>query len=59
VLVLNQMQGTWKTRQEHLRSLRDRAQEIIALFKSVEFVWQPREKSIEVLGHGLLVALVQ
>jgi ribonuclease HI len=50
-LVLNQVQGTWKTRQEHLRPLRDRAQAIIALFKRVEFVWQPREKSVEVLGH--------
>jgi ribonuclease HI len=50
-VVLNHVQGMWKTRREHLRSLRDRAQEIIALFKSVEFVWQPREKSVEVLGH--------
>ena len=50
-LVLNQVQGTWKTKKEHLRPLRDRAQAIIALFKEVEFVWQPREKSVEVLGH--------
>ncbi len=50
-LVLNQVQGTWKSGQEHLRPLRDRAQEIIALFKRVEFVWQPCEKSVEVLGH--------
>jgi ribonuclease HI len=50
-LVLNQVQGTWKTKQQHLRPLRDRAQAIIALFKHVEFVWQPREKSVEVLGH--------
>jgi ribonuclease HI len=50
-LVLNQVQGTWKTRQEHLRPLRDRAQAIIALFKQVEFVWQPREESVQVLGH--------
>jgi hypothetical protein len=41
----------WKTKQEYLRPLRDRAQAIIALFKSVKFVWQPREKSAEVLGH--------
>jgi ribonuclease HI len=50
-LVLNQVQGTWKTSQEHLRPLRDRAHAIIALFKSVEFVGWPREKSVEALGH--------
>jgi hypothetical protein len=41
----------WKTKKEHLRPLRDRAQAIIALFKQVEFARQPREKSTEVLGH--------
>jgi len=50
-LVLNQVQGTWQTKKEHLRPLRDRAQAIIALFKEVEYVWHPREKSVEVLGH--------
>ena len=50
-LVLNQVQGTWKTKKEHLRPLRDRAQAIIALFNEVESVWQPREDSVEVLGH--------
>ena len=50
-LVLNQVQGTWKTKKKHLRPLRDRAQAIIALFKEVEFVWQPREESVEILGH--------
>jgi ribonuclease HI len=38
-LVLNQVQGAWKIKKGHLRSLRDRAQAIIALFKEVEFVW--------------------
>jgi ribonuclease HI len=50
-LVINQVQGTWQTRQKHLRPLRDRAQAIVALFKEVEFVWQPREESVKVLGH--------
>ena len=50
-LVVNQVQGTWQTKKEHLRPLRDRAQAIIALFKQVEFVWQPREDSVQVLGH--------
>jgi ribonuclease HI len=50
-LVLNQVQGTWQTKKEHLRPLRDSAQAIIALFKEVEFVWQPREESVQVLGH--------
>ena len=50
-LVVNQVQGTWKTKKEHLRPLRDRSQAIIALFKEVEFVWQPREESVQILGH--------
>jgi ribonuclease HI len=50
-LVINQVQGTWKTKQEHLRPLRDRAQAIVFRFKQVEFVWQPREESVRVLGH--------
>ena len=50
-LVINQVQGTWQTKKEHLRPLRDRAQAIIALFKDIEFVWQPREESVQVLGH--------
>ena len=50
-LVLNQVQGTWKTKKEHLRPLRDQAQAIIALFKEVKFVWQPREESVQILGH--------
>jgi ribonuclease HI len=50
-LVLDQVQGMWKTKKEHLRPLRDRAQAIIAPFKQVEFVWHPREESVEVLGH--------
>ena len=50
-LVINQVQGTWKTKKEHLRPLRDQAQAIIALFKQVEFMWQPREESVQVLGH--------
>jgi ribonuclease HI len=50
-LVLNQVQGTWQTKKQHLRPLRDRAQAVVALFKEVEFVWHPREESMKVLGH--------
>jgi ribonuclease HI len=50
-LVINQVQGTWQTKQQHLRPLRDRAQAIIALFKEVKFAWQPREESVKALGH--------
>ncbi len=49
-MVINQVQGMWKAKQDHLRPLRNRAQQIIVLFKQVEFVRQPREKSVEVLG---------
>jgi ribonuclease HI len=50
-LVINQVQGIWRTKKGHLRPLRDRAQAIITRFKEVEFVWQPREESVRVLGH--------
>jgi ribonuclease HI len=50
-LVINQVQGTWRTKQQHLRPLRDRAQSIVALFKEVKFAWQPREESVKVVGH--------
>lgn len=50
-LVLNQVQGTWDMKKEQLRPLRDRAQAMVALFREVEFVWQPREKSVETLGY--------
>jgi ribonuclease HI len=50
-LVLHQLEGSWKTKSLKLMPLRDRAEELLAELGSYELAWQPREDSVEVLGH--------
>ena len=50
-LVLNQIQGSWKTKSLNLMPLRDRVEELLARMGSVEITWQPREESEKLLGH--------
>lgn len=50
-LVLHQLEGSWKTKSLRLMPLRDRAEELLAELGSYELVWQPREDSVEILGH--------
>ncbi len=50
-LVLNQLLGRWKVKNQNLRSLYDQAARLIAKFEDVELVWHPRAKSVERLGH--------
>jgi ribonuclease HI len=50
-LVIEQVSGAWKCKKANLLPLRDAVRNFADLFKEVEFVWQPREKSVEVLGH--------
>lgn len=50
-LVLNQLMGRWKVRNEGLRVLYDQAARLMTKFKDVELVWHPRAKSVEHLGH--------
>jgi ribonuclease HI len=50
-LMLNQVQGTWKCKKEHLRPLRDYAQQLAGCFKEVKWTWVNRECNVEVLGH--------
>ncbi len=50
-LVLYQVQGTWKCKKEHLRPLRDYAQQLAGCFKAVKWTWKERSNSVEVLGH--------
>jgi ribonuclease HI len=41
-LVLNQVQGAWGCKKEHLRPLRDYAQQLAGCFKEVKFTWVNR-----------------
>ena len=50
-LVLNQLDGKWKTKSLNLMPLRDRAGELLAELGSYELTWQPREESVKILGH--------
>lgn len=50
-LVMNQIQGTWKTKSLNLMPLRDRVEELLARMGSVRITWQPREESEKLLGH--------
>ncbi len=50
-LVLNQLLGKWKVKNEGLRPLHQRASSLIRQFKSVALVWHDRSKSVARLGH--------
>jgi ribonuclease HI len=50
-LVINQVNGDWNVKQEHLRPLCWKAQELADQFKDITFEWWPRKKSVELLGH--------
>jgi ribonuclease HI len=50
-LIMHQLQGSWKTKSLRLMELRDRVEELMTGFGSVELAWQPREETLKVLGH--------
>jgi len=50
-LVIRQVEGTWKTKDDRMRLLRNRARSLLARFKCHRLVLQPREVSVRVLGH--------
>jgi ribonuclease HI len=50
-LVLNQVQGIWKTREPRMADRRDRCRALLRRFGSVEFSAQPREEIVRALGH--------
>lgn len=51
LLVLNQLLGKWKVKNEGLRPLHQRASGLLKQFKSVALVWHDRSKSVARLGH--------
>jgi ribonuclease HI len=50
-LVIRQVEGTWKTKDDRMRLLRNRARKLLACFKGHRLVLQGREESVRVLGH--------
>ena len=50
-LVLRQVEGTWKAKDDRMRLLRNQARKSLAKFKAYELVLQGREESVRVLGH--------
>ncbi|HQZ72097.1 MAG: ribonuclease HI family protein [Anaerolineae bacterium] len=50
-LVLRQLEGAWKVKAENLRPLWEATRAVAARFKAVRYQWQPRARSVDLLGH--------
>lgn len=50
-LVIHQVQGGWKAKEDRMRALRDEVRGLLKRFGKWRFVQQPREDSVRVLGH--------
>lgn len=50
-LVVEQVSGRWKVRNEGLKPLHQQAREMLARFATWELTWHPRAQSVRLLGH--------
>jgi ribonuclease HI len=50
-LVLQQVLGAWKAKDDRMRTHRDEVRGLLRRFKNRRLVQQPREDSVKVLGH--------
>ena len=50
-LVLNQVAGRWKVKNEGLRPLQQRAKRLIEAFGAHQLTWHARSNSVRILGH--------
>lgn len=50
-LVVNQVSGVWKARDERMRARRNQVRELLGRFGAHRFVLQPRQESVKMLGH--------
>jgi ribonuclease HI len=50
-LVIHQVQGDWKTKDDRMRLLRNRVRELLARFKGHRLTLQGRDESVRALGH--------
>ena len=51
LLVCNQVKGEWKCKEPRLQVRLNKALELLGKFGKPELNHQPREKSVEILGH--------
>jgi ribonuclease HI len=50
-LVIHQVEGTWKTKDDRMQLLRNQVRELLACFKGHRLVLQSWEESVRLLGH--------
>jgi probable phosphoglycerate mutase len=50
-LVIRGLTGEWRVKHAGLQSLYQRARDLLQQFRSVDLAWQPRARSVRVLGH--------
>ena len=50
-LVINQLDGSWKTKDARMRSLKEEVLQQVSSFNNVQFIHQPRYRSYAALGH--------
>lgn len=50
-LVVNQINGTWKIKNDTLRDLHGQARDLLDTFAVWDLVWHPRSESVRILGH--------
>jgi len=50
-LVINQVAGRWKVKNEGLRPLQQRAKRLLDSFGSHQLTWHERSNSVRILGH--------
>ena len=50
-LVLNQVGGRWKVKNDGLRPLQQRARQLIDSFGAHQLAWHERSNSVRILGH--------
>ena len=51
MLVVSQMNQTWRTRKPHLKDFRDRALDLLKDFGKWTAIWHPRFVSVSIFGH--------
>jgi ribonuclease HI len=50
-LVLRQIGGKWKAKDPRMKAFRDEAKSLLLGFGKVSLIEQPRERTVETLGH--------
>lgn len=50
-LVLNQLKGSWKAKDQRMKAFRDDALELLSKFGAVRLIHQSRNETVKILGH--------